>query len=445
MRYFPHTEADEKAMLEAIGKKSIDELFDSIPKELRHTGSLEIPPALDEISLRRHLEEVAAQNRLGLSFLGAGCYVHPAPAAVDPLLLRGEFYTAYTPYQPEISQGTLQAIFEFQTLVARLYGMEIANASMYDGASSVAEAVLLALRVTKRPKVLISRALLPDWKEIIGSYLSSMPDSIEEIPWEEESGQLDRGALEQKLSEETAAVVVSYPNALGVIEDLGPIAELTHQKGALLVVAVPEPVSLGLIKPPGAFGADVVAGEGQSFGIAPSYGGPWPGLFAARKAFLRDMPGRLCGETVDAEGRRGYVLTLSTREQHIRRARATSNICTNQGLFALAATIFLCLMGKGGMRRLAELNAGRAAFARRLLKEAGFSQKFTGPTFNEFVVRVPRAEKVAERLAEENLYPGVPLTRLYPEQEDALLVCVTEVHTPEDIRRLTTALQKGIG
>jgi glycine dehydrogenase subunit 1 len=443
MRYFPHTKEDEATMLQAIKKPSIDALFDSIPEELRFKGELDIPTACDEPALRRHLQELSAVNKLGLSFLGAGCYVHPAPTAVDPLLQRGEFFTAYTPYQPEIAQGTLQAIFEFQTLVARLYGLDISNASMYDGASSVAEAVLLALRVTNRSKVLCAKSLLPDWQEITGSYLAAHPGALSTIPWDDASGKLDLEALQKSLSSDVACVVVSYPNSLGVIESLEPIAKMVHEAGALLVVAAPEPIALGLLRSPGSLGADVVAGEGQGFGVAPTYGGPWPGLFATKKTFLRDIPGRLCGETVDADGKRGYVLTLSTREQHIRRARATSNICTNQGLFALAATIFMCLMGKGGLRRLAEINASRAAYAKRKLTENGFAPIFSGHTFNEFVVRVPNAASVVKTLAQRGIYAGVPLDKLYPGQKDALLVCVTEVHTTEDIDKLCSAL-KGV-
>jgi glycine dehydrogenase subunit 1 len=443
MRYFPHTKADEVAMLSAIGKASIDELFDSIPKELRLQGEIPIPTACDEPTLRRHLQELAGKNQLGLSFLGAGCYVHPAPTAVDPLISRGEFFTAYTPYQPEIAQGTLQAIFEFQTLVAKLYGMEIANASMYDGASSVAEAVLLALRVTNRNKVLVANSLLPDWQEIIGSYLAAHPNATTVLPWEDATGKLDLKALQSSLSSDVACVVVSYPNSLGVIESLDVIAKMVHDAGALLVVATPEPIALGLLKSPGSLGADVVAGEGQGFGVSPTFGGPWPGLFATRKAYLRDIPGRLCGETVDVDGKRGYVLTLSTREQHIRRARATSNICTNQGLFALAATIFMCLMGKGGLRQLAELNASRATYAKKKLASLGFSPVFSGYTFNEFAIKVPNATKVTETLANQGIYAGVPLEKLYPGHADKLLVCVTEIHTTEDIDKLCSAL-KGV-
>jgi glycine dehydrogenase subunit 1 len=440
MRYFPHTQADIEAMLQAIGAPSIDSLFTSIPEDLRWKGPLDIPSALDEIALKRHLEELSGQNQVGLSFLGAGCYPHPAPTAVDPLLSRGEFFTAYTPYQPEISQGTLQAVFEFQTMVARLYGMEIANASMYDGSSSVAEGALLALRVTGRKKVLCAKTLLPDWREVLAAHLSVFPDALHDVAYEADSGRLDLASLEGQLSSEVACVVVSYPNSLGVIESLGAIAEKVHAAGALLVVAVPEPISLGILKSPGSLGADVVAGEGQGFGIAPTFGGPWPGLFAAKKSFLRDIPGRLCGETVDADGQRGYVLTLSTREQHIRRARATSNICTNQGLFALAATIFMSLMGKQGLKRLASLNASRATYARKTLAAAGFPQLFSGPVFNEFVVRVEGAQEVARRLAEQGIYPGLPLRNLYPEAPDGLLVCVTETHTTQDIDRLSQAL-----
>jgi glycine dehydrogenase subunit 1 len=443
MRYFPHTKEDEAAMLQAIGKPSIDALFESIPEELRVKGALDIPTAMDEPALRRHLQEFSGLNKLGLSFLGAGCYVHPAPTAVDPLLMRGEFFTAYTPYQPEIAQGTLQAIFEFQTLVSKLYGLEISNASMYDGASSVAEAALLALRVTGRGKVLCAQSLLPDWREITESYLTAHPNALSTLPWEDKSGKLDLVALQKALSAEVACVIVSYPNSLGVIESLEPIAKMVHEAGALLVVAAPEPIALGLLRSPGSLGADVVAGEGQGFGVSPSYGGPWPGLFATKKNFLRDIPGRLCGETVDADGKRGYVLTLSTREQHIRRAKATSNICTNQGLFALAATIFMCLMGKGGMRRLAELNASRAAYAKRKLAEHGFTPVFSGHTFNEFAVRVPNATSVAATLAKQGIYAGVPLEKLYPGHKDVLLVCVTEVHTIEDIDKLCSAL-KGV-
>lgn len=441
MRYIPHTEHDIAAMLAALGISSVDDLFAHLPQDLRSQATINLPAGASESAVRARLTSLAQANRIRpavISFLGAGAYPHFSPAVVDHIIQRAEFATAYTPYQPEVSQGTLQAIFEFQSLVATLFGLDVANASMYDGASATAEAVLMAKRILpQRATVFVARALHPQYRHVIRTYLHGVPDvQIVEIPWGAD-GRIDAVALERQLSPTVACVVVGYPNVFGVVEDIATLSTVTHQAGALLVTATTEAVALGLLKAPGEIGADIAVAEGQSFGIPVSYGGPGVGLFACRERFLRNMPGRLVGETVDHEGRRGFVLTLATREQHIRRERATSNICTNQGLVALAATVFLCLMGKQGLRALAERNVTKSHYAKDLLLQGRTAhQQFSAPFFNEFVLKVNSARTVWQRLKEQNLIAGIVLEDWYPELQDCLLLCVTETHTRSDIERL---------
>jgi glycine dehydrogenase subunit 1 len=444
MRYIPNTEAERQAMLQTLELTTIDELFSGIPEELRFAGALDIPPALSEQDVLRHMRILASRNANVedyAAFLGAGAYHHFIPSIVPVLTSRGEFMTAYTPYQPEMAQGTLQALYEYQTLICQLTDMEVANASLYDGSTAVAEAVLMARRVTQHDDVLLSEAVHPEYRAVLRTYLQNLGMQVHEVSVDE-AGQTPLSRVRERLSPRTACVVAQSPNFFGVIEDLSGFAEALQGEKALLVQAVAEPVSLGLLKPPGAWGADIVVGEGQAFGNTLTYGGPYLGFFATRDRYVRQMPGRLAGETVDTEGRRGYVLTLSTREQHIRREKATSNICTNEGLCALAATIHLCALGKVGLRRLAELNLQRATYARQQLTSIpGCRIPFSGPTFNEFVLETPKpAGDLIRQLSAQRLIPGVDLGRFYPERSHQLLMCVTEMNAREDIDRLCAAL-----
>ena len=445
--YIPHTEEDIRQMLKAVGVSSVDALFEGIPGEVRLQRPLELPAPLAESDLLRDMKRLAGRNATvesHVSFLGGGAYNHFIPAVVDHLVSRSEFTTAYTPYQPEISQGTLQAIFEFQTMICQLTGMDVANASMYDGASACAEAVLMAMRATRRRRVLMSQALHPHYRETVRTYCQCLDVDLVEVPWDE-AGKASPQALDDLLDGETAALVTGYPNFFGVIEDVAALAGPAHEAGARLVVAVPEPVALGLLKAPGALGADIVVGEGQSFGIPLSFGGPSLGFFACRQQDLRSMPGRLVGETADGQGRRGYVLTLSTREQHIRREKATSNICSNQGLCALTATIWLALLGKKGIRELAHQNLSKTAYARgQIAALPGFTLPFTGPVFNEFVVKVPgKAQTLLDRLAGQGILGGIALTSWYDGMDDFLLICVTEQNSRAQIDALVAALAGG--
>ena len=440
--YAPHTEGDITAMLAAIGASSIDELFAHVPASLRARAAIDLPPGLTEPELRARFEALAACNAVGAGpavFLGAGAYPHWVPTAVDQLLLRSEFLTAYTPYQPEVSQGTLQATFEFQTFAALLLGLEVANASMYDGASAAAEAVLMARRVLPgRRTVWLSRALHPHYREVIRTYVRGLGDvAVREVPFAAD-GRTDLDVLGADLGPDALAVVLGQPNVLGVVEDVAAAARLARAVGALTITATAEPLALALIRPPGACGADIAVAEGQSFGLPVAYGGPGVGLFAARERDVRSMPGRIVGETVDARGRRGFVLTLATREQHIRRERATSNICTNQGLCALAVTAYLSLLGRRGLRALAATNYRAAHAVAARLEAAGVPRRFAGPFFNEFVVRAPVARW--ETLVRDGVVAGVPLSRWYPELDDALLLCVTETHGSHEVDRLVRGL-----
>tara|TARA_B100000686_G_scaffold346168_1_gene432261 strand:+ start:9481 stop:10845 length:1365 start_codon:yes stop_codon:yes gene_type:complete len=446
MRYIPHTERDIQQMLSRLGVPEIASLFDSIPQALRLEKPLELPDGLAEAEL------VAAMRRLQrhnfdpdeyIQFIGAGAYRHFTPSVINHLTSRSEFSTSYTPYQPEVSQGTLQAVFEFQTLVCMLTGMGIANASMYDGASALAEAVLMANRINGKPRVLLSSALHPEYRQVVGTYLRANGMEIREIPYTTD-GKTNLKALLDGANGETTAVVLQTPNFFGAVEEYTGLGDALKEKNILLIVCVTEGISLGILKPPGERGADIVVGEGQSFGLPVSYGGPYVGFFASRENFIRQMPGRLAGETLDTEGRRAFVLTLSTREQHIRREKATSNICTNQGLCALAATIFLCVMGKKGMREIAEINLKKAEYLKkRLAKINGYSIRFSAYTFNEFVLECPEsAETVREKLLEENIIAGLPLGDYYPELKNGLLLCVTEANTTEEIDRLVDKLEQ---
>jgi glycine dehydrogenase subunit 1 len=440
-RYIPHTEEDIQKMLQTIGMKEVEDLFKSIPEKYRLSEPLILPEPLPEPDLLRHFQGL--QSPVYSSFLGGGAYSHFIPSVVSALTSRSEFYTAYTPYQPEISQGTLQAIFEYQTLMCQLTGMEVSNASMYDGASSLAEAVLMAGRITKRKRVLVSEAVHPEYRKVIQTYTDPDYQEIIFIPYVKEEGRTDTKALFDLLDGEAGAVVVQSPNFFGVIEDLYPIAEKAHENGSLMIVGFSEAIAYGILRPPGAMGADIVAGEGQSLGIPLSFGGPYLGIFTTRERLLRNMPGRLVGETIDLDGRRGFVLTLATREQHIRRERATSNICTNEGLCALMATVFLSCLGKEGLRELAIMNLSKKEYAKKLASQIPHCQlAFSSPTFNEFVLRIGgKPEKVLERMKEKKILGGLSLTKFFPALPHDLLITVTEMNTKKEIDRWAEALE----
>jgi glycine dehydrogenase subunit 1 len=429
-------------MLESLGLSSVEELFECIPERLRLDRPLDIPAAMAETDLVALFRDLAARNSTALpTFVGAGAYDHHAPAFVDQLVLRSEWYTAYTPYQPEMSQGTLQAIFEFQTMICQLTGLEVANASLYDGSTALAEAALMALRVNKgRTRIVVASTVHPHYRSVVATYLDSLDVEFVEVAYGED-GRLDLEAL--SVDKNTAAVVVQSPNFFGCVEDLDAIGRAAHAEGALFVVGVAEAMSLGLLRAPGDAGADIVCGEGQSFGIPLSFGGPYVGFFATREKFIRQMPGRLVGRAFDAKDDRGFVLTLSTREQHIRREKATSNICTNQGLFMLIATIYLSAMGRTGLREIAEQNVRKAHYAAREIASLdGFGLRFAAPFFNEFVVTTPGpGREIRDRLVDEGLVAGVPLDRYYPDLGDALLVAVTETASRETIDRLVAGLR----
>ncbi len=444
MNFIPNSNEQSQAMLERIGVNSIEELFSDIPKNVRLNRPLAIPPALEEQQLVRHVKALAAKNaNLGeyLSFLGAGAYDHYVPSFVNHLLLRSEFYTAYTPYQPEISQGTLTAIYEFQTMVCELTGMDMANASMYDGASAMAEAGLMACDSTRRKQIIVSQTVNPEYREVIRTYLKGRDLEILEIAYTE--GLTDLTMLEKLISSKTAAVLVQNPNFFGSLEEGTRLAEITHAAGALFVVSV-NPVSLGLLKAPSDYGADIVVGEGQPFGNPVSYGGPFLGFMACKEKFVRRMPGRIVGATVDSEGRRTFVLTLQAREQHIRREKASSNICSNEALCALAFTMHLSALGKQGIGKLAGLNIQKAHYAaERVASLEGFELAFGAPYFNEFVVKTTLdPARINAELLKDKILGGLDLGSQYPELKNHLLFCVTETKTREDIDRLVARLEE---
>ncbi len=443
MRYLPKSDAERAAMLREIGASSIDDLFAIIPEEYRVRRDLEIPRQMGESEIVDHFKTAAAKNANGYaSFLGAGVYRHYRPVLIDAIVQRGEFLTSYTPYQAEITQGTLQAIFEFQTMICELTGMDIANASMYDGSTAAPEAAMMAMRVTGRDGVVVARTVHPEYREVMRTYAqhreASSGHATQEIGYGED-GRIDLVSLERAVSEQTACVLVQSPNFFGVIEDISAIAEIAHKKGALLVVAIAEAVSLGIVRPP--VEADVVIMEAQSFGVAPSYGGPFCGVIAAKEKYVRQMPGRLVGETKDKQGRRGFVLTLSTREQHIRREKATSNICTNQALVALMATVFMTVYGKEGIKELALHNLAKADYAAKALGASGTLLFGRSPRFNEFVLQTEEVpEALNARLLENRIIGGVALKRWYPELGNASLWCATELTTREQIDQAASVL-----
>jgi len=445
MRFIPHTAADIAAMLQTIGVAGVEDLLAHVPAELRRTAAIKLERGLDEAEVVATMSRLAARNRDGVeftSFLGGGYYRHYVPAAVRAITARAEFATCYTPYQPEASQGTTQAIFEFQTLITQLTGLEVANASMYDGASAAAEAVLMARRVLpKRSVVAVSRALWPDYRATIRTYLAAQTEiELVEVPFDQTTGATDFAALQRLADDRLLCTVTGYPNLFGVVEPLGEIAGLTHHAGGLAISVTAEALALGLLKSPGELGADLAVGEGQSFGIAPQFGGPGLGFMAARLAQVRLMPGRLVGETHDQKGRRAYCLTLATREQHIRRERATSNICTNHALCALAATVYLSVAGRRGLQELAARNVDLAHQAAALLAAAGIRPRFSGPFFNEFVVSIPTPGGVIDHAMKNGVLAGVALDRDYPELPDGLLISVTELNQPQDFNQLRDAL-----
>ncbi len=444
MRYLPKSPGDREEMLKTIGAHSIEDLFTTIPEQYRLQEPLNLPGPMSESEVIDYFQQRSQENSIGYtSFLGAGVYNHQRSVITDTILQRGEFLTSYTPYQAEITQGTLQAVFEFQTMICQLTGQEVANASMYDGSTATTEAVLMAERLTGRARVLVARTLHPEYRDVLRTYAKNSGLHVEEIGYTA-NGTLDHKALIAALKDDVCAVVVQSPNFLGAIEEVDSLADAAHHSGALLVTVITEALSLGILQPPSA--ADIVAMEGQSFGLAPSYGGPFAGVLASKDKFVRQMPGRLVGQTTDLEGRRGFVLTLATREQHIRREKATSNICTNQALCALAATVHLSLLGKEGVREMAEQNLSKAHYAlNELEKLPGIRRPFAAPFFNEFTVELPRSVKMVNaELLKDKIIGPFALGTVYPELSKNALVCVTENTTRAEIDRFVAALNHAL-
>jgi glycine dehydrogenase subunit 1 len=446
MRYLPNTADDRRQMLDVIGAASIDELLARVPPKARLARPLNVGPALAETDLIRHLRAMAAKNAdadAHVCFLGGGAYDHYVPSPINHLISRGEFFTAYTPYQPEASQGTLRSIYEYQTMIAELTGMDVANASIYDGASSLAEAALMARAATGRQEIVLAAGVNPRYRRVVATYCDGLGVRLREAP--APGGVLDIDAARKLVGARTATLVVQSPNFYGAIEDIAAAAEIAHAAGALLVV-VADPVNLGVLEAPGRLGADVVVGEGQGLGVPFSYGGPYLGVFAAKQDFVRRMPGRLVGATVDRDGRRGFVLTLQTREQHIRRDKATSNICTNVALCALMATIYVATLGKRGLVRVGELSAAKAHYAADRLREIpGVALRFDAPFFKEFTLRLPKPpDRVAARLARAGILAGVPLKTFDRKLGDCLLVAVTEKRTKDEIDRLVEGVRTAV-
>ncbi len=444
MAYIANTPDDVRVMLSAIGLESLEQLFDLIPPEYRLQRPLNIPPALGEFELTRRVGNLIATN-VGAdqrpSFLGGGCYDHFIPAVVDHLASRGEFYTAYTPYQPEASQGTLQATFEYQTLITQLTGLDVSNASLYDGGSAVAEAVLMALTITRRfGRIVVAGSVHPEYRQIVDTYLANLEPEIVTVP--AAGGRVDPDEISKSVTDDTAAIVIQSPNFFGQIEEVAALAEVAHRKGALLIVSF-DPISAGLLRRPGDCGADIVVAEGQSLGNPMSFGGPYLGIMACREEYVRKMPGRIVGETTDRHGKRCWVLTLQTREQHIRREKATSNICTNQGLLALRASIYLAALGPTGLRQAAELSTRKAHYAaERLSAIPGYSLAFHGPYFKEFVIRTPGdPERLLAEVGRLGYHGGIALGRWFPELADCILVAVTEKRTRDEIDGLAEAFR----
>jgi len=444
VKYIPVTPPERERMLRSIGVRAVDDLFRDIPEEVRLRGPLDLPPALPDPDLLAHVRGLAGRNadcdRL-TCFLGAGAYDHFVPSTVPHLALKPEFLTAYTPYQAELMQGELQALWEYQSLMCELTAMDVANASMYDGASATGEAAHMAADLTRRTRVLVSTAVHPEYRQVLRTYTSHLRIAVEDLP--AQNGVTPPEAAERALGDDVAALIIQSPNFFGCLEDGQALAKIAHTRGALLVVAIADPISLGLVRPPGEYDADIVTGEGQALGNALNFGGPYLGMIATRESFVRRLPGRLAGRTVDTEGRPGYVLTLQTREQHIRRAKATSNICTNEALNALIAAVYLSTLGRRGIQDVAELNARKAHYAReRIAALPGYRLAFAAPAFNEFVVRCPLPpEEINRRLLGDQILGGLPLGRFYPDLRDGWLVCVTETRTRAEIDRLVGCLE----
>jgi len=443
MRYLPHTPEEISEMLSVIGVDSLEDLFSTVPAQCRRKRELNLPERLSEWELNSHIDTLAGTMAVSPEykvFMGAGSYAHHIPAAVTHLLSRSEFVTSYTPYQPEMSQGTLQAIFEYQTLTARLLGMQAANASQYDGASALAEAVLMAVRITRKNKVAVSRLIHPHYRTVLETYLKPTGYEIVELPYLPD-GTTDLAQLED--AQDLAAVAVQSPNFFGCIENLQTIGAQAQAQKTLVIACFTEPLAYGLIKNPGSQGADIACGEGQSLGIPRSFGGPALGMFAAQMKYIRNMPGRLVGQTTDTDGRRGFVLTLATREQHIRREKATSNICTNHSLCALAAAMYMATLGRSGMKALAQLNYDKCEYLKGELRRAGFKIPFHQPTFNEFVVEFPPGfVKTYDRLVNQKIIPGLPLECHYRELKNHYLLCVTETISKQDMDELVAAVKR---
>jgi glycine dehydrogenase subunit 1 len=433
VRYLPKSDIERREMLSAIGAESLESLFAHLPDEVRLNRPLNIPPGKSEYEIVDYFRARGDECADGFaSFLGAGVYHHYRPVLVDTVVSRSEFLTSYTPYQAEISQGTLTTIFEFQTMICQLTGMEVANASMYDGSTAVPEAAMMAMRLTGRDRILTARTVHPEYREVLGTYARHQGMPVVEVDYARETGALDLSQLEQKIDNQTAAVIIQSPNFFGIVEDVRRAAEIAHRHGALLIFVFAEAVSLGLLEPPR--DADIVAGELQSFAISPSYGGPFAGIIATKEKFMRQMPGRIVGETKDTRGNRAFCLTLAAREQHIRREKATSNICTNQALVALMATVFMTVYGKEGLRELASQNLSKAHYLASKLP-----MRFNGPFFNEFVVSAKSPDAVNRSLLERKIIGGLPLGRFYPELDHAMLLCATEMSRREDMDRVAEA------
>lgn len=442
MPFIPHSQIDEKEMLSSLGISEKEELFSHIPKEIRLSKELSLPAPLSEIEVEQEIKKISLMNKgvnEYISFLGGGSYNHWIPSTVEYILSRGEIFSPYTPYQPEASQGTLTILFEFQTMMCELFDMEVSNASVYDGASALAEACLMALRITQKEEVIISSAIHPEYRTVVKTYLESAGFKVKEIKFRED-GRTDLEALEKALSSDTAAFAIQNPNFFGIIEDIKGIQSLREKTNILLIACVVEPISLGLLTPPGSYKADIAVGEGKSFGIPLNFGGPYLGIFTSKMEYVRNMPGRIVGETTDTEGKRGFVLTLSTREQHIRRAKATSNICTNHNMCAIAATVYLASIGKKGFKKISEMNLKKAHFLARELGKRNIELLFKSPFYNEFAIKVKNPDKVLEAGLERGFLAGLSLKRFYPDLENSLLINVTEVHDTQSLEKFANFL-----
>lgn len=448
MRYIPHTTDDIKEMLAASGIQNPEEVFKTIPAKARLSKDLNLPKPLSEPELLRDIKEIGAKNTpagSNLSFLGGGSYQHHIPAAIGEIAGRSEWVTPYTPYQPEISQGTLQAIFEYQTMICNLTGMEVVNASHYDGATSTAEAALMAVTKTRKKNIVVATTLHPEYRDTIKTTLKPKGINVIEIPYGKD-GRINTSTLKDSIDDNSAGIIIQSPNFFGIIEDIDEISKIVHEGKAMFIVAVTEPVSLGILEGPGTFGADIVTAEGQAFGCGLNFGGPYLGIFAVKEKYLRSMPGRIVGVTTDKDGKRGFVLTISTREQHIRRGKATSNICSNEALMATTAAIYLSLLGREGLKKLSEINLANAQYLKaELSKVDGVTIGFDGPTFNEFVIKIDKDVKTLnESLINKGIFAGVPLECWYPELKNSILVCTTECHDRSDLDRLVDDLKSEI-